>query len=244
MIVETNSINMDKKTVLVTGGTRGIGKAIVMAFANQGCNIISCGRDQEKLETLRQELLALNLDYFVESCDVRDRDKVNAFFNKATDKFKTIDIVVNNAGVFHPGRIQDESDDMFASMMETNINATYYFSKLAIPFLKASDKGHLFNICSTASITPYKNGGTYCISKYAQYGLTKVLREELKPDGVRVTAVLPGATRTDSWNGTELPDSRFINVESIATMILNTYNLPQQTVVEDILIRPMLGDID
>jgi NAD(P)-dependent dehydrogenase (short-subunit alcohol dehydrogenase family) len=235
---------MDNRTVLVTGGSRGIGKAIVLKFAEMGYNVAACGRDENKLTELTNDVAAFNVSSYFRHCDVRKKEDINAFFNGCIEKFGKLDILVNNAGVFYPGKIQDESDEVFEKTMETNLNATYHFSKLAIPYLIKSDKGHLFNICSTASITPYKNGGSYCISKYAQYGLTKVLREELKPDGVRVTAVLPGATRTDSWEGTELPDSRFLKVESIAATIAQNYALPNEAVVEEILIRPMLGDIE
>lgn len=235
---------MNKGTVLVTGGSRGIGKAIVMAFAERGYNVATCGRDKSKLE----ELLVDTKDYtgkiYTQVCDVRNKSEIDSFVTNAVKEFGQIDVTVNNAGVFIPGSIQDEKDETFVQMMEVNLNATYYFSKATIPYLKKSNKGHLINICSTASITPYINGGSYCISKYAQYGLTKVLREELKADGVKVTAVLPGATLTDSWSGTELPSSRFINPESIANLILTTYELPKEAVVEELLVRPQLGDID
>ena len=206
---------MDKRTVLVTGGSRGIGKAIVLHFAQLGYNVAACGRSQAHLDTLKKDVSKFEIDFHFKTCDVRKKSEIKTFFNSVVDRFGGIDVLVNNAGVFHPGKIQDESDESFDVMMETNLNASYYFSKLAIPVLKQSNKPHLFNICSTASITPYKNGGTYCISKYAQYGLTKVLREELKEDNIKVTAVLPGATRTDSWDGTELPDSRFLKVDSM-----------------------------
>ena len=235
---------MDKRTVLVTGGTQGIGKAIVLKFAALGYNIVSCGRNEALIGKLQSELSDIGVSHFVEKCDLRIKEAIHSFFSKGIDQFGGVDVVVNNAGVFFPGKIEEEDDEMFVVMMETNLNATYYISKLSIPYLKKSSSGHLFNICSTASITPYKNGGSYCISKYAQYGLTKVLREELKPAGVRVTAVLPGATRTASWEGTDLPDSRFLKPESIAELVVSAYLLPKDAVIEELLIRPMLGDIE
>jgi short-subunit dehydrogenase len=105
-------------------------------------------------------------------------------------------------------------------------------------------KGHIFTICSTASIMAYPNGGSYCISKFALYGMTKVLREEMKPHNVKVTAVLPGATFTDSWKGVDLPEERFIDSMDIAESIWATYSLSPRAVVEEILIRPQLGDLD
>ncbi len=235
---------MDIRTILVTGGTRGIGKAIVLKFAEAGFNIMSCGRNQDQLDALKVELDALGVQSYLETCDVRDKTSIRSFYTNAINRFGGVDVVVNNAGVYVPGSIQDEEDDTFDLMMETNLNSTYYMCKQSIPHLKQSSKPHLFNICSTASITPYINGGTYCISKYAQYGLTKVLREELKQDGIRVTAVLPGATLTSSWSGTELPASRFIEASSVAELIFATYQVSNQAVVEDLLVRPMEGDID
>ncbi len=235
---------MDRKTVLITGGTRGIGKAIALRFAKEGFNVAVCGRDLVKIDQLKEEIASYGVDSYVDACNVRSLDDIKVFFSKLIEKFGGLDVLVNNAGIFIPGKIQEENDDTFIATMETNLNASYHFSKLAIPFLKKSAKAHLFNICSVASITPYINGGSYSISKYAQYGLTKVLREELKEDEIKVTAVLPGATLTNSWSGTDLPPSRFIDVDSLAHMVYSTYELPHQAVVEEILIRPMQGDFD
>jgi short-subunit dehydrogenase len=103
--------------------------------------------------------------------------------------------------------------------------------------------GHIFMMCSTASIIPYTNGGSYCISKFALYGMTKVLREELKEHGVRVTAVLPGATLTASWEGVDLPAERFMKPEDVAQAMFTAWSLSSQAVIEELLIRPQLGDI-
>ncbi|MBO6515469.1 MAG: SDR family oxidoreductase [Bacteroidia bacterium] len=235
---------MDRKTVLVTGGTRGIGKAIALRFAREGYAVAICGRDKEKIDLLVQELNQIGVPHYVASCNVRELSSIKEFFSNVVEKLNGVDVLVNNAGIFIPGKIQEEDEETFTATMETNLNASYHFSRLAIPYLKQSSKGHLFNICSVASITPYINGGSYSISKYAQLGLTKVLREELKEDEVKVTAVLPGATLTNSWKGTELPASRFIDADSLASMVYSTYSLPREAVVEEILIRPMQGDID
>ena len=103
--------------------------------------------------------------------------------------------------------------------------------------------GHIFNMCSTASIIPYVNGGSYCISKFALYGMSKVLREEMKAYGIRVTAILPGATLTPSWEEVDLPPERFIKPDDVAQAVKSAYLLSENSVVEEILIRPQLGDI-
>lgn len=109
--------------------------------------------------------------------------------------------------------------------------------------MRTAKKGYIFNICSVASINSYDGGGSYAISKFALLGFTKNLRHELKTDHIRVTAVLPGAVLTPSWDGTPLPESRFIPADDIATLILQAYQLSDRTVVEEILIRPQLGDL-
>jgi short-subunit dehydrogenase len=110
--------------------------------------------------------------------------------------------------------------------------------------LQAQKSGHIFTICSTASITAYTAGGSYCISKFALLGFTKVLREETKLQGIKVTAILPGATLTPAWDGVELPESRFIPADDVASTIYSAYTMNPSTVLEEILIRPQLGDIE
>ncbi|HAK76618.1 MAG TPA: short-chain dehydrogenase, partial [Runella sp.] len=156
---------------------------------------------------------------------------------------RPIAVLVNNTGLFAPGQIHNEPEGTLESMIDTNLYSAYYLTRGVIEKMISAKKGHIFNICSTASITAYTNGGSYCISKFALYGMTKVLREELKPHGLKVTAILPGATLTASWEGVELPKERFIQARDVAESIWSAYNLTPGAVVEEILIRPQLGDI-
>ena len=154
-----------------------------------------------------------------------------------------VDILVNNSGLFIPGKVTEEDDEALPFMINTNLYSAYYMTKAIVGDMIKRRSGHIFNLCSTASITPYINGGSYCISKYALYGMTKVLREETKEHNVRVTAILPGATLTASWEGVDLPPERFIKAEDVAMAIYNAYILSENSVVEELLIRPQLGDI-
>jgi short-subunit dehydrogenase len=128
-------------------------------------------------------------------------------------------------------------------MLDTNLKSTYNMSRLVIPDMKKQANGHIINICSIASVIPYANGGSYSISKYAQYGLTKVLREELKPFNIGVTAILPGATLTSSWSGTDLPKERFVDPKHVAALVFQCTIMSQISVVEELIVRPMAGDI-
>ena len=122
-------------------------------------------------------------------------------------------------------------------------NLAYNMTRGLIKGMKKAKSGHVFNICSTASFMAYVNGGSYCISKFALLGMTKVLREEMKEYGVRVTAVMPGATYTASWEGAGLPKDRFMRSKDVASAIWNAYEMSDRTVIEEIIMRPQLGDI-
>jgi hypothetical protein len=159
------------------------------------------------------------------------------------DLNRPVDVLVNNAGKFIPGTTMEEAEGNLESMIETNVYSAYHVTRGLVAHMKAKTAGHIFNLCSIASIKAYPNGGSYAISKFALLGFSKVLREELKESGIRVTAVLPGATRTASWDGVDLPDTRFIKPEDVAEVIFNAYSISDRSVVEEVIIRPQLGDI-
>ncbi|MDQ3394327.1 MAG: SDR family NAD(P)-dependent oxidoreductase [Bacteroidota bacterium] len=232
------------KTIVVTGGTKGIGKSIIEHFAAQKFDIVTCSRDSEELRKLQKEIEAqhpqVKLTYF--RADLSIKSNVADFVDFIKGHGSSIDILVNNAGIFVPGQIHQEDEGILEKIMESNLYSAYYLTRGLIGLIKGK-KGHIFNICSTASITAYSNGGSYCISKFALLGFSKVLREEMKEFGVRVTSILPGATYTASWEGAGIPEERFMKAEDVAKIILATYLLSDNAVVEEILLRPLLGDI-
>ena len=156
-----------------------------------------------------------------------------------------VEVLVNNAGAFVPGRLQDEPADgsQLRQMLAVNLLSAYDVTLPLLPGLIAQRRGHIFTICSTASITAYPNGGSYGIAKHALLGFTRNLREELKPSGVRVTAVLPGPTLTASWEGVDLPRERFVQAGDVAEAVFSAYSMSPHAVVEEMLIRPQLGDL-
>lgn len=232
------------KTAVITGASKGIGRAIAEKLAAQGFNIAICARNTLALEEFAAYLRRqYKTDVMAQSCDVADKAQLQAFADEIAINYSCVNILVNNAGVFLPGQVSNEEEGVFEKQISVNLASAYHFTRMMLPLVMKQPHGHIFNICSTASITPYTNGGSYCISKYALYGMTKVLREEMKPKGVKVTAVLPGATLTASWEGTQLPADRFMPAQDIAEAIWGCYNTSPSTVVEDLLVRPMLGDI-
>lgn len=233
------------KLIVVTGGSKGIGRAILEKFAAEGFDLVTCARNIENLEQLKLEFTEKypGIDLHNYQVDVSQKRAVLDFAEAINQLQQPIEILVNNAGVFLPGEIHNEDDGHLEMMIETNLYSAYHLTRALVPAMKELKKGHIFNMCSTASIIPYVNGGSYCISKFALLGMSKVLREELKDDGIRVTSILPGATLTASWEGVDLPPERFMKAEDVAEAVAGAYHMSAQSVVEEILIRPQLGDL-
>ncbi|WP_296705414.1 SDR family oxidoreductase [Algoriphagus sp.] len=232
------------KIILVTGGTKGIGRAIIERFANEGFDIITCSRNEKELEELKSSLEENHalIHVLTVKADLSKKDEVLGFAEKVKG-FGTPDVLVNNTGVFLPGAILEEPEGNLEVMMNTNLYSAYYLTRALIGDMKAKKSGHIFSMGSIAGLTAYANGGSYAISKWAMLGMTKCIREELKDHQIKVTSVLPGATFTASWEGMDLPEERFIKAEDVAESVWSAYNLSPQTVVEEIVIRPQLGDI-
>jgi short-subunit dehydrogenase len=233
-----------RKFIVVTGGTKGIGRAVIEKFVANGFDVATCSRNESELEQLKKDLSGIaKAEVYYKAADMSDKEQVKDFTGFVSSLKRPVDVLVNNAGFFIPGEIVSEPDGTLESMINGNLYSAYYATRGLIAEMKQSKSGHVFNICSIASIKAYANGGSYAISKFAMLGFSKCLREELKPFNVRVTAVMPGATKTRSWEGVDLPDERFMKVEDIAEMIFATNSLSPQSVVEEIIIRPQLGDI-
>jgi hypothetical protein len=233
------------KYAVITGGSKGIGKAAVMAFAKTGFDIITCSRNIQDLQLLQSETETLfpDIKVHVMAADLSKKNEIKAFGEFVQTITPKTEVLINNTGYFLPGQIHNEPEGTLESMIETNVYSAYHLTRLLLKGMIQEKNGYIFTICSTASITAYTNGGSYCISKFALYGMTKVLREELKPFGIRVTAILPGATLTGSWDGTELPSERFMKAEDVAESMVAAYKLSKNTVIEEILLRPQMGDI-
>ncbi len=232
------------KLAVITGATKGIGRAIVQRFAEEGFDIAACSRSEADLMILKELIEEqYKVEVHISPTDMSDKDEVITFGTFIRNLRGQVEVLVNNAGVFIPGQIIDEKDGALEQMINTNLYSAYHLTRTLIDDMISHGKAHIFNMCSTASITPYENGGSYCISKYALLGMTKVLREEMKSHNIKVTAILPGATYTASWEGVDLPEERFMKAEDVANAVWGAYTMSDSTVIEEILMRPQLGDI-
>lgn len=232
------------QSILVTGGTKGIGRAIMERFAREGYDVYTCARNAADLASMQQEFSEKypTLRLFTMQADLSNMEEVKTFA-KAVKSEVIPDILVNNTGVFLPGSIYNEPEGNLELMMQTNLFSAYHLTRAFANEMIARKSGHVFSIGSIAGITAYANGGSYAISKWAMLGFTKCLRQELKEFNIRVTSILPGATFTASWEGVELPVERFMKAEDVAEAVWGAYNLSAFSVVEEMIIRPQLGDL-
>lgn len=230
---------------IITGATKGIGKALALKFASEGHSLGVCSRNHQDLTELKAEILGQfpYVDVFISVVDISKKSEILRFAKEVHDHFGTIDVLINNGGIFIPGELINEADGVLEKMMDTNLYSAYYLTRAVLPCMQNSLKPHIFNMCSVASFTAYPNGGSYAISKFALLGFTKGLRAELKSHGVRVTAIMPGATWSDSWAGADFPEDRLMEASNIADTIWSAYQLGKSAVVEEIVIRPQLGDL-
>lgn len=232
------------KLVVVTGGTKGIGRAILERFAQAGFDVATCARNEKDLHELKKSMeTSFGVKVFIAVADMSDKVQVMSFADMILSLNRPVDVLVNNAGYFVPGQVTEEPEGTLESMIHANLYSAYYTTRKLASAMKQNKSGHIFNMCSIASFKAYPNGGSYAITKFALLGFSKVLREELKEFGIRVTAIMPGATKTASWEGTDLPDSRFMKVEDVAEVVFNAYSISNRSVVEELIIRPQLGDI-
>ncbi|MBP6185767.1 MAG: SDR family oxidoreductase [Saprospiraceae bacterium] len=230
---------------VITGISKGIGKAIALRLAQEGFSLIGCARGQKELDLLVSEihLCYPDVQIRVTVADLADPQQVNAFAQFATGITAHVHLLVNNAGLFMPGSVLGDTAGHLETMMQINLYSAYHITRALAPAMVTQRSGHIFNLCSVASLQAYPGGATYAITKFAMLGFSRSLREELRSSGVRVTTLLPGATWSDSWAGVDLPQDRLMPASDIADILWSAYSLSPNAVVEEILLRPQLGDL-
>lgn len=230
--------------VIITGASRGIGKAVAEIFAANGHNLFLSSRNEIALYKSMEELQTKypSVSIKAKAFDLTDKQQAKDLGNWCL-KYFVPDIIINNAGLFEPGSVHNEPEGLLEKQLAINLNSAYHLTRTLLPKMMERRSGHIFNLCSIASLQAYENGGAYSISKFAMYGFSKNLREEMKPYNIKVTSVHPGAVLTDSWGNYDNSSKRIMEAEDIAKMIFTCTQLSAAACVEDILIRPQLGDL-
>lgn len=221
-----------------------MGKGMAEKFAAAGHEVLISARNQSKLDALCQTLTSAfpGCTCKGKAADVTLPDQVQAFGKWCLEQGEP-DILINNAGIFEPGKLLDQPEGLLEGQLAVNLYSAYHLTRVIAPAMVKRGQGHIINICSIAGQRPYAHGGAYSISKYALNGFSQNLREELKPTGVKVTTVYPGAVLTDSWGDFDNSQHRIMEVSDIAQLVYQATQLSVGACVEEIVVRPRLGDL-
>jgi short-subunit dehydrogenase len=231
--------------VVITGITKGIGRAIAELFASRGYHLLGCARNLVDLQNFKQEIeQKYNISCLFFCADLSQPQDLDNFVAFLQQQNQPLNCLVNNAAWFQFGQLSSEDESVLLTMLHTNLFAPFRLIQAVLPAMVIQKKGHIFNICSTVVHRPRANMGSYGVSKFALYGMTKLLREELKPQGIKVTAVLPSATLTASWEGVEIDPNRLIDAADIAKAVVAAFEQSDRSVTEEICISPQMGDVE
>ena len=230
--------------VVVTGASQGIGQAIAEAFAErEGARVALVARTEEKLEVVAARCRERGGTPLVVPTDVTDDAAVEKMAMTVREAWGVPDVVVNNAGAFTYAPLDELTLEGFRKQIDVNLTSAFAVTQAFLPSIREQGAGHIFFMGSVASIMAYPGNAGYCAAKHGVRGLARVVREETKDEGVRVTTVLPGATKTPTWDGVDLPDERFMPPEDIAASVVDAYHLSDRTVLEELVLRPQEGDV-
>jgi short-subunit dehydrogenase len=231
--------------VIITGASRGLGKAMAEIFAANGYNLYLASRSETKLYKTVEELMTRFPDVTIKAkpFDLSKKEQAKEFGTWVLNYNASVDILINNAGSFAGANVHDEKEGALEEMIETNLYSAYHLTRVLVPKMIQQQSGHIFNMSSIAGLKAYPGGGSYSVSKFALHGFSVNLREELKPHNIKVTTVFPGAAYTDSWAESGIKKERLMEAGDIAKMIFAASQLSPQACVEDIILRPQLGDL-
>lgn len=231
--------------VLITGASQGIGAAIAQAFAAEipGVRLALAARNEKNLRATAAACLKLGAEVELFPCDVTDEKAVAKLARVVAKHFGPVDVLINNAGAFAMAPFVKTSVATFDNMVATNLRSAFLVTSAFLPAMLKRKRGDIFFMSSIAGLGAYPQAAAYCAAKFGLTGLAQVLRAETKNTGVRVCCVHPGATWSPSWSKSGVKPARIMPAEDIARAILDVHRLGRRTVVEEIVLRPQLGDV-
>jgi NAD(P)-dependent dehydrogenase (short-subunit alcohol dehydrogenase family) len=230
------------KIALVTGATRGLGLAMARALATEGSSVVICGRDTKSLNSAEKELSQKGSNVLARSCDVRNEADVQGVLAATRNRFAKLDILINNAGIGHAAsNVEDLPSRVWQEVIETNLTALFLVAKHALPLMQAG--ATIVNNLSVSAKRVFPGSAAYTASKFGGLGFTNTLREEIRPRGIRVIALLPGATDTEIWDTLwpDAPRQKMMTADSVAQAVLDAILLPESTVLEELTVMPVGG---
>ncbi len=236
-------LDLNGKIAWVTGSGRGIGRAMARILAQHGARVVLSARTVAEIEAVATEINEHGKQAMAMPCDVRQADQVNRLVVAVQRTYGEIDILINNAGVAVFDKVTDISAVDWDAMMDTNLKGAFLCAQAVLPSMIERKSGHIINVVSVAGKTPYLKCAAYCASKYGLLGFTEVLRMETREHGIRVTALMPGATDTLLWADAQVDHDKMIKPEEIAESVITILQTNAGATVEDLVIRPKGGDV-
>jgi len=234
-----NHHDLEGTVALVTGGSRGIGKAIAIKLASLGAHVAICGRDAQSLEATRHELEATGAKAFSQIADVGKSADVVALVTAVEKNLGPIAILVNNAGIGLFGPVQDKTEDEWDRTMNTNLKSVFLVSKAVAPLMIGRKKGDIINISSLAGKNTFAGGGIYCASKWGLQGLTGCMAEDLRGHGIRVSVVCPGSVATDFSGRGPKDASKVLTANDVAHAVAMIVLQGPQSFISEVQMRPV-----
>lgn len=231
-----------EKVAVITGGGSGIGLAMARTFAASGYSVVITGRDAKRLQKAAANISSDKKQITPIPCDVRDPLSVEKLFREISKQHTMIDVLINNAGVAHSLAPVDQLPvETWKEVIDTNLTGTFLVTRAALPLMRAG--GSIVNNLSVAALQPFAGMSAYNASKFGALGFTHALREDLRKRGIRVVALLPGATDTEIWSQfwPEAPKEKMISAETVAQAVLHAVSAPADTAIEEIRIGPTAG---
>lgn len=238
-----SQLDLKGRIVWVTGSGRGIGRAIALSLASHGAHLVLSARTISDIEAVAQEITNQGGQAVAMPCDVRHADQVKRVVVAVERTHGPIEVLINNAGVAIFGKIVEASASDWDLMMETNVKGAFLCSQAVLPGMIERKSGHIINMVSVAGRTPYYSNAGYCASKYGLLGFTDVLRMEAREHGIRVTALMPGATDTLIWGDASVDNARMMPADEIAKAVTAILLTGESAMMEEVVIRPLGGDL-
>lgn len=231
--------------IVITGASQGIGAAIARAFAAdiKGVNLALVARSSANLTTVAASCSELGANPGVFPCDVSDEAAVASLEAAVRKRFGVVDVLINNAGKYAGAPFLETSVSAFDAMVSANLRSLFLMSRAFAPGMVRRRRGDIFNMGSIAGIAALPGASAYTAAKFGVAGLSKAMRAEFRDKGIRVCCVHPGATVSPSWKGSGVPAQRMMPAEDIGSAFLSLYKMSRRTVVEEIVLRPQLGDL-
>lgn len=236
--------DLRRHLALVTGANRGIGFEIAAALAREGCDIVMTARDAKTLGEAGRKVEKLGVRVLARTCDVRTPESVDALFAQVRSLRRPLNFLVNNAGIAHPNQtVADLPYPTWMDVIDTNLTGMFLVTQAALAVMKQGSA--IVNNLSVAAECVFPGSAAYNASKHGALGFTGTLREELRPKGIRVIALLPGATDTDIWKTLwpKAPRRKMMSSAAVARAVVDALLLPSNTVVEKLVLRPAAGTL-